>query len=274
MAAIPALLTGESAREQAWKILLNAAANTNPVRRTQALTTLGTIGPSVPAMKAIEKGLQDNDTYARLTVVAALGEVISPRRIAKLQRALDNDDPEVQFVAARTLWQTGNHSGRQVLIRVLTGERQIGGPGPIKGGGRAAKDKLYNRSDLARMGVSEGIVALLGPLSMGMGFAEDLLKNQGAPQQAVAAKLLARDRDSKSLTQLEDALNGKNGGVRAAAAQSLAERRDRHALPKLKGIMLDDKSDAARFMAAASVVRLTCEPVRHHPPAPAKTQEH
>ena len=59
VAAIPALLTGESAREQAWKILLNAAVDTNPVRRTQALTALGTIGPTVPAMKAIEKGLQN-----------------------------------------------------------------------------------------------------------------------------------------------------------------------------------------------------------------------
>ncbi len=272
VAVIPSLLNGESARDQAWKILLNAAVDTNPVRRTQALTALGTIGPSVPVLKVIEKGLQDKDTYVRLTAVAALGEVKSPRRIAELQRALDDDDPEVRFVAARTLWQMGNHSGRQGLIRALTGERQRGGPGPIKGGVQAAKDKLYNRSALARMGIAEGVGAFLGPLSMGVGFAEDMLKDKGAPQRAVAAELLARDRGSRSLTQLEDALNDKNGGVRAAAAQALAYRRDRHALPKLEG-MLDDKRDAARFMAAASVVRLTREPVRHSP-APPNSQEH
>ncbi|HUY14306.1 MAG TPA: HEAT repeat domain-containing protein [Terriglobia bacterium] len=270
VALFPSFLTGESVSDQAWKLLLNAAADSNPIRRTQALTALGTIGPERPALKAIQKGLQDKDTYVRLTAVAALGEVKSPRRIAELRRALDDDAPDVRFVAARTLWQMGNHSGREVLIRVLSGEKQKGGPGPIKGEMQAAKDKLYDRSALAKMGISEGAGALLGPFSMGVGFAEDLLKDKGAPQRAIAAELLAKDKSPKSLAELEDALTDKNDAVRAAAARALGDRRDRHAMPQLEA-MLDDKSAAARFMAAATILRLTQAPVHHA--APTRTKD-
>ncbi len=254
-------------------MLLSAATDSNPVKRTQALTALGTVGPARPALKAIQKGLQDKDTYVRLTAVAALGEVKSPRGIAELRRALDDDDPEVRLVAARTLWQMGDHSGREVLIRVLSGEKQKGGPGPIQGEVQAAKDKLYDRSALAKMGISEGAGALFGPLSMGVGFAEDFLKDKEAPQRAVAAELLAKDRSPKSLVELEDALDDKNGGVRAAAARALGDRSDRHALQKLEG-MLDDKSDAARFMAAATILRLTQAPVHQATPTRAKVRKH
>jgi HEAT repeat protein len=252
----PVLLSAESVQQKAWDMLLNAAASANPVRRTQALTALGTIGPQPRALEAIRKGLEDKDTYVRLTAVAALGEEKSPRTIAELERALDDDAPEVRFVAARTLWQMGNHSGREVLIRVLSGEKQKGGPGPIKGEVQAAKDRLYNRSALAKMGISEGAGALLGPFSMGVGFAEDLLKDKGAPQRALAAELLAKDSSPASLEELEDALDDKNGAVRAAVARALGERKDRQALPRLEA-MLSDKSDAAKFMAAATILRLT-----------------
>ena len=267
-----AFLAGKSIRDQAWKMLLNSATDPNPVKRTQSLTALGTIGPERPALLAIEKGLQDKDTYVRLTAVAALGEVKSARTLAELRRALDDNSADVRFVAARTLWQMGDHNGREVLIRALSGEKSKGS-NPIKGEVQAAKDKLYDRSAMAKMGISEGAGALLGPFSMGVGFAEELLKDKGAPQRAIAAELLAKDRSPQSLAELEDALKDKNDAVRAAAARALGDRRDRHALPQLED-MLDDKSTAARFMAAATILRLTQAPVHHAAPIRAKDRRH
>ncbi|MGH9430018.1 MAG: HEAT repeat domain-containing protein [Terriglobia bacterium] len=268
----PGFLVCKSSREQAWSTLLDGAADSNPIKRTQALTALGTIGAERPALEAIEKGLHDKDIYVRLTAVAALGETRSPHSLQELRRALDDDAPQVRFVAARTLWESGNWSGRSVLIRVLSGEKQKNATGFVKSKVQSARDGLYDRSALAKMGITEGAGALLGPFSMGVGFAEDLLKDKNAPQQVIAAELLAKDRSPESLSELEATLADKNGAVRAAAARALGDRRDRHALPKLE-MMLDDKSQAAKFMAAASIVRLTRPRARRTIPAPPKTQK-
>ena len=269
----PSFLACENAREQAWKILSDGAADSNPIKRTQALTALGTIGADRLALEAIDKGLEDKDKYVRLTAVAALGEMRSTRSIRDLRMMLDDEAPEVCFVAARTLWGLGDHSGREVLIRTLSGDKQKGRGASMKGEVQAAKEKLYDRSALAKMGINEGAGALLGPFSMGVGFAEDLLKDKRAPERAIAAELLATDRTPKSLADLEDALDDKNGAVRTAAARALGDRRDRRALPKLEG-MLNDDSDAAKFMAAASIIRLNQRRDHPSPSASSKTQKH
>jgi HEAT repeat protein len=258
---VAASLAATSPREQSWRVLLDGAADSNPVKRTQALTALGTIGSERPAFEAIANGLKDKDVYVRLTAVAALGKTRSSRSVREIQTALDDPEPIVRFVAAKTLWNMGNRDGRRVLIRVLSGKSQKPVTGLVKREVQSAKDGLYNRSALAKMGVAEGAGVLLGPFSMGVGFAEDLLKDKDAPQRVIAAELLAKDRSPASLAQLENALGDKNGAVRAAAAQAVASRRDRRALPTLES-MLDDKSQAARFMAAASIVRLTEPPAR------------
>ena len=115
------------------------------------------------------------------------------------------------------------------------------------------------------MGIKEGAGALLGPFSLGIGLAEELMKDKSAPARALSAKLLASDADSRSIKELEQALDDKNAAVRAAVARSMGQRAGRDAIPKLEPL-LADSNDGVRYMAAAAVIRLS-QPVRRqrHP---------
>jgi HEAT repeat protein len=56
--------------------------------------------------------------------------------------------------------------------------------------------------------------------------------------------------------ELEEALGDKNWVVRAAAAKALGNYQHKGVIPKLQELLQDDK-EPVRFMAAASLVRLT-----------------
>ncbi len=78
--------------------------------------------------------------------------------------------------------------------------------------------------------------------------------------QAFCAQLLATDDIRETTDELTDALDDKNWTVRAAAAKSLAKLDYHGAMPQLKDIMENDKSQPARFAAAAAVIQLSGHP--------------
>jgi hypothetical protein len=124
---------------------------------------------------------------------------------------------------------------------------------------RDAKKKLHSPAALAKIGIEQA-ASLLGPFSIGVGFAEDLVKDKGATARALSAKLLATDPDPRSIQELEQSLDDKNAAVRAAVARALGQRAGRDEIPKLQDL-LTDANDGVRYMASAAIVRLI------HPPA-------
>ena len=68
--------------------------------------------------------------------------------------------------------------------------------------------------------------------------------------------LLRLDPSLDALRELEDALCDKNWIVRADAAQALGASRHRDQIPNLEALLQDDKP-AVRYMAAASILRLS-----------------
>lgn len=238
---------------RAWEILSAGMADQNPAKRAQAVTAVGTIGLTRRAISAVESALTDKDPLVRQTAAAVLADMKSYRSIGKLKRALSDDTPEVKFTAAKALWELGDRSGRDILMNVLAGEAS---DKSVKSEMRGAKREIHSPAALAKMGSLETARALLGPFSLGVGFAEDLMKDRGAPARALAAKLLGNDSDPESLSELEQALYDKNPGVRAVAVRAFAQRSTRKAVPKLEPL-LADRSDAPRYMAAAAIVKLT-----------------
>ncbi len=239
---------------RAWEILSAGMADQNPAKRAQAVTAVGTIGLTRRAISAVESALTDKDPLVRQTAAAVLADMKSYRSIGKLKRALSDDTPEVKFTAAKALWELGDRSGRDILMNVLAGEAS---DKSLKSEMRGAKREIHSPAALAKTGSRETARALLGPFSsMGVGFAEDLMKDRGAPARALAAKLLGNDSDPESLSELEQALYDKNPGVRAVAVRAFAQRSTRKAVPKLEPL-LADRSDAPRYMAAAAIVKLT-----------------
>ena len=75
--------------------------------------------------------------------------------------------------------------------------------GFFEGAIRDAKAKLRNPRTLAKMGAMEASGALLGPFSMGINLAQDMMKDTGAPTRAFSLITLSQDCDPRG-AQLMD----------------------------------------------------------------------
>jgi HEAT repeat protein len=234
-----------------WELLSQGAADENPTRRALAIAALGTV-PTAQAERLVEAALKDKDSVVRLSAVSALAERKSRAAIPKLRATLDDDVAEVSFSAAKALWEMGDRSGKYVLKEVLAGERKQSA-GFIKRQVQDAKLTMHSPKKLVWMGAKEGAGFLFGPLGYGLGMVEAMTKDTAASARALSATLLAQDRNS--VEELEDALYDKSPLVRAAAAKALGGFNNRALIPTLEAL-LEDKHDAARYMAAASILRI------------------
>lgn len=238
-----------------WQILTSGAADNNARRRAEAIAALGTMIPSPRVLRLIEKALDDKDPSIRQVAAMNLGQMHARRSIPKLRKALDDPAPEVSFAAAKALWNMGDRSGREVFIRILSGEKSSS-PGLIKGEVEATKKEFEDKRKLAIIGATETASSLFGPAGLGIKVLEEVTRDRSASARAISAILLAHDTSLDGLRELQDALSDKNWIVRAAAAQALGTRRHRDQIQYLRPLLDDDKP-AVRFMAAASILRLS-----------------
>ena len=239
----------------ALTILTEAAADKNPAKRRQAISALEHSGAHPKAVALAEAALEDTELDVRQAAATALGLMKSRASIPKLRKAIDDEAPEVQFAAASALWALGDRSGRALFVEALAGER-TDSSGMLKGSMRDAKRKLRNPAALAVMGAKSGMGILLGPFGMGVPVFEELLKDGGASARTLAAATLARDTDPSTIASLETALSDKNWIVRSAAAKALADRGSRRSLSEIATLLKDEK-EGARYIAAASILRLS-----------------
>ena len=234
----------------------------NPEKRKQAIAAVGSIGLAPEAIKLAEDAmLKDEDPVVRQTAAAALGEMKSTQSIPALQKALDDASGQVAFQAAKSLWTLGDRTCKSTLEGVLTGQLKDSA-GFVEGAMRDAKAKLHSPRALAWMGFKEASGALLGPFSLGVNAAQEMLKDGGSPGRAYAATLLAQDCDARAHQLLEWTLKeDKNAAVKAAAARGLGACGDRKSIPILEQ-HLADSQDAVRDMAAAAIVKLSLNPAK------------
>jgi HEAT repeat protein len=238
-----------------WQMLTAAAESRNTARRAEALAALGTLGPGPHVLRLFERALADTDPTIRMLAAKTLGDMQSRAAIPALRVALDDETPDVRFAAARSLWTMGDHSGRDVLLHILAGDKPSA-PGLIKDELQATKRKLQDPGKLAVYGAKEAATSLFGPAGWGFKVMEQLTQDRSAPTRAMSAALLGPDPSLDALRELEDALCDKNWIVRAAAAQALGASRHRDQIPNLEALLQDDKP-AVRYMAAASILRLS-----------------
>ena len=238
-----------------WQVLSSGATDHNARRRAEAIAALGTMVPTPRVLHLIEKALDDKDASIRQVAAMNLGQMHARRSIPKLRKALDDPAPEVSFAAAKALWSMGDRSGREIFIRILSGEKSSS-PGLIKGEVEATKKELEDKKKLAIIGATEAASSLFGPAGFGIKILEEVTRDRSASARAMSAILLAHDTSLDGLRELQDALSDKNWIVRAAAAQALGTRRHRDQIQYLRPLLDDDKP-AVRFMAAASILRLS-----------------
>lgn len=240
---------------QPWQILTEGSTDHNSMRRAEAVAALGTMAPSPRVLHLVEKALDDKDSSIRQLAAMNLGQMHARRSIPRLKKALNDPSPEVSFAAAKSLWTMGDHSGRDVFIRILSGEKSSSS-GVIKDEVEATKKKLDDKRKLAIIGATEAASSLFGPAGWGLKIVEEIARDRSASARAMSAILLSHDTSLDGLRELQDALSDKNWIVRAAAAQALGASRHRDQIPYLRPLLDDDKP-AVRFMAAASILRLS-----------------
>jgi len=241
----------------AWLTLNQGFAEVDTNHRKQAIEAAGSVGAVPEAVKLVAKGLEDKDVLNRQTAAATLGQMGSQDAIPYLKNALE-DKPEVAFTVARALWSLGDTTGRTIFQEVLEGERPDG-PTKMQKAMKDAKKRL-KPDQLALMGVSE-ISGILGPAGIAVQAATEAMKEAkgdsgGIPGRALAAEVLGKDSDPYALTLLEWALGDNNWAVRVAVCKALGERGNNATIAKLQP-MLNDDHRAVRYMAAASMVKLS-----------------
>ena len=242
----------------AWDTLERGVDDGDAKHRLTAISAIGTIGPEPQAVRLVERGLDDKDSDIRQTAAATLGQMGAHDAIERLKRALEDNNPAVSFTAAKALWDLGDVKSRDVIQEVLEGERKDA-PSKMKSAMKEAKHHM-RPSELAFMGAKEGAGFFFGPAGAGVSAVQEMMKenkkDSAAAGRAAAAGILAKDPDPYSLVLLEWALSDNNWAVRVAVAKALGERGNETTVAKLSPLLADDHH-AVRYMAAASMVRLS-----------------
>jgi HEAT repeat protein len=206
-------------------------------------------------VRLVERALDDNDPSIRELAARTLGEMRARSSIPKLTKALNDNSADVSFAAAKSLWAMGNRAGREVFLEILAGGKTSSGS-LIKNELQATRKRFQDPKGLAVMGAKEAASSLFGPAGWGIKVMEEITQDRSASARAMSAILLGPDATLDSLRQLKDALNDKNWIVRAAVAQALGVSRHREQIPILQPLLQDDKP-AVRCMAAAAILRLS-----------------
>ena len=237
----------------AWDVLRDAIRSRKQTHRVEVIAALAVVGARPDVLHLLYGALKDKHSTVRKTAAIALGDMQAEAAKPQLRALLDDESPEVGFAAANALWKMGDHSGREIFITTLTGERK--GEGFVKSSVKSNLAKYSDPKVVAMTGVKEAAGAFLGPLPMGITIAQELLKDHGASGRAACAALLAKDPSPDAVDELTQALKDKNWAVRAAAAQALAVSPGKVSPEVFESLLVDDNK-TVREIAAAGIIRL------------------
>src|SRR5579862_363519 len=100
--AIPLLAQPD---KTAWEVLRQGVTEKNVDKHRQALTAIGSIGPTPEGLQLLELALRDDmDPLIRQTAAAVLGQMKAQEAIPALKGAMEDIEGEVAFAAAKALW--------------------------------------------------------------------------------------------------------------------------------------------------------------------------
>jgi HEAT repeat protein len=236
-------------------MLDDAAHDHNPDVREGAAEALSLVGIKDNALLSLAPMLDDHDVKVRIAVVITLGDFKDSRTIPLLKKALEDPVPEVDFAAAKVLYQLHDPAGVEFLLEVVSKESK-GSSSYLTKEKRSALRLLTTPTQLfttiAIMGAGFAPVPGLG---YGLSSARGILSATDSSARAAALLLIGASRDPELADAVESALTDKEWSVRAAAAHLIAL----HPFPQFREALiplLDDDKDAVRVRAAAAYIRL------------------
>jgi HEAT repeat protein len=236
-------------------MLNDAAQDRNPDGRKGAAEALSLVGVKDNALASLAPMLDDHDVPVRIAVVVTLGDFKDNRTLPLLKKALQDPVPEVDFAAAKVLYQLHDPEGVQFLLEVVSKDSKASSSYLSKEK-RSALRLLHTPTQLfTTIAISAAGFAPVPGLGFGLSSAQGILSAPDSSARAASLLLIGSSRDPALADAVESALSDKEWSVRAAAAHLVAM----HPFPQFRENLippLDDKKDAVRVRAAAAYIRL------------------
>ena len=236
--------------------MLNAAAHDrNPDGRKGAAEALSLVGVKDDALLLLAPMLDDHDVSVRIAVVVTLGDFKDNRTLPLLKKALQDPVPEVDFAAAKVLYQLHDPDGVQFLLAVVSKESKASSSYLSKEK-RSALRLLHTPTQLfTTIAIGAAGFAPVPGLGMGLSSAQGILSATDSSARAASLLLIGSSRDPALADAVGSALSDKEWSVRAAAAHLVAM----HPFPEFRENLvplLNDDKDPVRVRAAAAYIRL------------------
>jgi HEAT repeat protein len=188
-----------------------------------------------------------------------------------LNKALTDPVPEVDFAAAKVLYQLHDPDADEFFLEVVNKESKATSSYVTKER-RVALRLLHTPQKLfMTIAIEAAGFAPVPGLGFGLSSAQGILSDPDSSARAASLLLVGSSTDPELEDVVDSALTDKEWSVRAAAAHVIAM----HPFPKMRDRLLpllDDKKEAVQVRAAAAYIRLQyapkpTPPVKHHPAA-------
>jgi len=273
----------EDTMQKCRGILKDAVADHNPDVRKGAAEALSLVGVKDIALDLLAPMLDYRDVTVRVAVVSTLGDLKENQTlvIPLLNKALVDPVPEVDFAAAKVLYQLHDPEGTEYLLEVVSKESKASSSYITKEK-RGALRMLHTPTKLfTTLAIEAAGFAPVPGLGFGLSSAQGILSDPDSSARAASLLLVGNSSDPGLEDVVRAAFTDKEWSVRAAAAHVVAM----HPYPELRENLVplvDDKKQAVQVRAAAAYIRLQQEtkapPAKHHSSthraptaAPAKT---
>jgi HEAT repeat protein len=241
--------------QRCLSMLNDAAHDRNPDGRKGAAEALSLVGVNDNALAYLAPMLEDHDVSVRLAVVTTLGDFKDNRTLPLLKKALQDPVPEVDFAAAKVLYQLQDPEGIKFLLDVVSKDSKASSS-YVSNEKRSALRLLHTPTQLFLfIGIQAAGFSPVPYLGLGLCSAEGILMAPDSSARAASLLLISSSRDPTLDDAVASALSDKEWSVRAAAAHLVAM----HPFPEFQEKLvplLDDKKDAVRVRAAAAYIRL------------------
>ncbi len=242
--------------QRCLNLLNDAAYDRNPDGRKGAAEALSLMGLNDKALLLLNLMLDDHDVSVRIAVVVTLGDFKDNQTLPLLKKALQDLVPEVDFAAAKVLYQLHDPEGVHFLLNVVSKESKASSS-YLSNQKRGAFRLLHTPTQLfIFIGTQAvGFAVPVPGLGFGISSAQGILTAPDSSARAASLLLIGSSLDPALADAVESALSDKEWSVRAAAAHLVAM----HPFPQFQENLvplLDNKKDAVRVRAAAAYIRL------------------
>lgn len=236
-------------------ILNDAVQDKNPDSRKNAAEAMSLLGLKDKALEYLTPMLDDHDVPVRLAVVAALGDFKDHRTLPLLKKALQDPVPEVDFAAAKVLYQLQDPDGVEFLLEVVSKETKASSSYFSKEKRKTIR-LLHTPTQLfTTIAIGAAGFAPVPGLGFGLSSANGILSAADSSARAASLLVIGNSRDPDLVDTVQTTLSDKDWSVRAAAAHLVAM----HPFPQFRKnliALLDDDKGAVRVRAAAAYLRL------------------